>query len=249
LIVLFNATKTPFPHTFFNDSYEVYGADWTPTLLDEFSKLRGYKLETCFDKLLDGDSKTLSDYRETLSDMLLENFTNQWTAWAHSHGAITRNQAHGSPANLIDCYAAVDIPEIEGFGLSDFKIKGLRKDPGMTKTNFSDLSMLKYAPSAAHITGKQFTSSETFTWLTEHFRTSLSQMKPDMDLMFCAGVNHMFFHGTAYSPKDAEWPGWKFYASVDMSPTNSIWRDAPYLMSYITRCQVFCNGDSLTTTF
>ena len=235
----FNATKTPFPHTFFNDSYEVYGADWTPTLLYEFAKLRGYKLETCFDKLLDGDSKTLSDYRETLSDMLLENFTNQWTAWAHSHGAITRNQAHGSPANLIDCYAAVDIPEIEGFGLSDFKIKGLRKDPGMTKTNFSDLSMLKYAPSAAHITGKQFTSSETFTWLTEHFRTSLSQMKPDMDLMFCAGVNHMFFHGTAYSPKDAEWPGWKFYASVDMSPTNSIWRDAPYLMSYITRCQSF----------
>ena len=235
----FNATKTPFPHTFFNDSYEVYGADWTPTLLDEFAKLRGYKLETCFDKLLDGDSKTLSDYRETLSDMLLENFTNQWTAWAHSHGAITRNQAHGSPANLIDCYAAVDIPEIEGFGLSDFKIKGLRKDPGMTKTNFSDLSMLKYAPSAAHITGKLFTSSETFTWLTEHFRTSLSQMKPDMDLMFCAGVNHMFFHGTAYSPKDAEWPGWKFYASVDMSPTNSIWRDAPYLMSYITRCQSF----------
>ena len=235
----FNADKTPYPHTFFNDSYEVYGADWTPTLLDEFAKRRGYRLETCFDKLLDSDSKTLSDYRETLSDMLLENFTCQWTAWAHSHGAITRNQAHGSPANLIDCYAAVDIPEIEGFGLSNFGIKGLREDKGMTRPNFSDLSMLKYAPSAAHITGKQFTSSETFTWLTEHFRTSLSQMKPDMDLMFCAGVNHMFFHGTAYSPKNAEWPGWKFYASVDMSPTNSIWRDAPFLMDYITRCQSF----------
>lgn len=92
----------------------------------------------------------------------------------------------------------------------------------MTRPNFSDLSMLKYAPSAAHITGKKYTSSETFTWLTEHFRTSLSQMKPDMDLMFCAGVNHMFFHGTAYSPKNDTWPGWKFYASVDMSlPTAS----------------------------
>ena len=99
--------------------------------------------------------------------------------------------------------------------------------------------MLKYAPSAAHITGKKYTSSETFTWLTEHFRTSLSQMKPDMDLMFCAGVNHMFFHGTAYSPKNDPWPGWKFYASVDMSPTNSIWRDAPELMKYITNCQTY----------
>jgi hypothetical protein len=99
--------------------------------------------------------------------------------------------------------------------------------------------MLKYAPSAAHICGKPYTSSETFTWLTEHFRTSLSQLKPDIDLMFCAGVNHMFFHGTCYSPKNDPWPGWKFYASIDMSPTNSIWRDAPYFMQYVERCQSF----------
>ncbi|MBQ6063486.1 MAG: glycosyl hydrolase family 2 [Prevotella sp.] len=235
----FARTGVAFPHTFFNDSYEVYGANWTPTLLDEFAKRRGYRLEENFDLLLDGDKKTVSDYRETIADLVLENFTEQWTEWAHSHGAITRNQAHGTPGNLIDCYAAVDIPEIEGFGLSEFGIKGLRTDTGKTKKNFSDLSMLKYAPSAAHIMGKKYTSSETFTWLTEHFRTSLSQLKPDMDLMFCAGVNHMFFHGTAYSPKDDEWPGWKFYASIDMSPTNSIWRDAPYFMQYVERCQSF----------
>ena len=75
--------------------------------------------------------------------------------------------------------------------------------------------------------------------LTEHFRTSLSQFKPDLDLMFCAGVNRMFFHGTCYSPKDDPWPGWKFYASIDMSPTNSIWRDAPEFMKYVERCQSF----------
>lgn len=235
----FTASGTPFPHTFFNDSYEVYGANWTPNLLTEFENMHGYKLQDKFPEFLDGDAIVVSDYRETLGEMLLHNFTKQWTAWAHKHGAITRNQAHGSPANLIDCYAAVDIPEIEGFGLTDFGIKGLRKDPGKTRPNFSDLSMLKYAPSAAHITGKKYTSSETFTWLTEHFRTSLSQMKPDMDLMFCAGVNHMFFHGTAYSPKNDPWPGWKFYASIDMSPTNSIWRDAPELMKYITHCQTY----------
>lgn len=235
----FERTKTPYPHTFFNDSYEVADATWTPTLFDEFAKRRGYRLEEHLPELMSGDVKTVSDYRETLGDLLLENFTEQWTAWAHSHGAITRNQAHGSPANLIDCYAAVDIPEIEGFGLSDFGIKGLRTDPGKTRKNDSDYSMFKYAPSAAHVCGKPYTSSETFTWLTEHFRTSLSQLKPDIDLMFCAGVNHMFFHGTCYSPKDDEWPGWKFYASIDMSPTNSIWRDAPYFMKYVERCQSF----------
>ena len=238
----FAESGVPYPHTFFNDSYEVYKANWTPTLFDEFQKRRGYDLRTKLPELLgtvDDGNQVLADYRETLSDLLLENFTQQWVAWAHQHGVKVRNQAHGSPANLLDLYAAVDIPEIEGFGLSEFGIKGLRTDPGMTRKNYSDLSMLKYAPSAAHVMGKPFTSSETFTWLTEHFRTSLSQMKPDLDLMFAAGVNHVFFHGSCYTPKDDPWPGWKFYASIDMSPTNSIWRDTPFLMQYIERCQSF----------
>ena len=238
----FATSGVPYPHTFFNDSYEVYKANWTPTLFEEFQKRRGYDLRTKLPELLgivDDGNQVLCDYRETLSDMLLENFTQQWVSWSHKHGVKVRNQAHGSPANLLDLYAAVDIPEIEGFGLSEFGINGLRKDPGMTKKNFSDVSMLKYASSAAHVTGKPFTSSETFTWLTEHFRTSLSQMKPDLDLMFTCGVNHVYFHGSCYTPKNDQWPGWKFYASVDMSPTNSIWRDAPYLMKYIERCQSF----------
>ena len=242
----FAESGVAWPHNFFNDSYEVYNANWTPTLLEEFKTRRGYDLDQHFPALLgidlpcnDPDKDVLSDYRETLSDMLLENFSQQWTAWAHSHGSLTRNQAHGSPASLIDVYASVDVPEIEGFGLSEFHIRGLRQDPGFTRSNFSDVSMLKYASSAAHITGKPLVSSETFTWLTEHFRTSLSQMKPDLDLMFTCGVNHVFFHGTCYSPREAKWPGWRFYASIDMSPNNSIWRDAPSLMKYIERCQSF----------
>lgn len=239
----FQQNKVTYPRTFFNDSYEVYKADWTPHLLEEFERRRGYKLEEHFPEFLDttrteATRRIVSDYRETVSEMLIDNFTTQWTKWAHKHGSTTRNQAHGSPANLIDTYASVDIPECEGFGLTDFHIKGLRKD-SLTRPNFSDISMLKYASSAAHIAGKPYTSSETFTWLTEHFRTSLSQCKPDMDLMFVSGVNHMFFHGTPYSPQEAAWPGWLFYASINMSPTNSIWRDAPAFFEYITRCQSF----------
>lgn len=238
----FKRTGTSFPHTFFNDSYEVYGADWTPALLQEFEARRGYRLQDHFPAFLDGNAadhkRLICDYRETLSDLLLEVFTHTWGRWAHEHGAIIRNQAHGSPANLLDVYAAVDIPEIEGFGLSDFNIAGLRKD-SLTKKNDSDLSMLKYAASAAHVTNKPYTSSETFTWLTEHFRTSLSQCKPDMDLMFVSGVNHCYFHGTTYSPKEASWPGYLFYAAMEMSPNNTIWTDAPAFFQYITRCQSF----------
>lgn len=180
----FKSSKTSYPHTFFNDSYEVYQADWTDDFLEQFARRRGYKLEEHFPEFLDKNRpevsrRIVSDYRETISDLLLENFSHQWTDWAHKNGSITRNQAHGSPGNLIDIYASVDIPECEGFGLSQFHIEGLRQD-SLTKKNDSDLSMLKYASSAAHIAGKTYTSSETFTWLTEHFRTSLSQCKPDM---------------------------------------------------------------------
>ena len=239
----FSNSKVSYPHNFFNDSYEVYKADWTPGFFEEFALRRGYKLEEHLPEFLsevrsDNTARIISDYRETMAELLQANFTKQWTEWAHSHGAKTRNQAHGSPGNLIDLYATVDVPECEGFGISDFNIKGLRKD-SLTRSNDSDLSMLKYASSAAHIAGKPYISSETFTWLTEHFRTSLSQCKPDIDLMFVSGVNHAYFHGCTYSPKEAEWPGWKFYASIDMSPTNSIWKDAPSFFDYISRCQSF----------
>ncbi|GHV25145.1 glycosyl hydrolase family 2 [Bacteroidia bacterium] len=238
---VFAENNTPYPHSFFNDSYEVYGADWTPKLLDEFEQRRGYRLQDYFPELLadgvtESSANVISDYRETVNDILKEYFTQVWTDWVHSHGTTNRNQAHGSPGNLLDLYAAVDIPECESYGITDFDIPGLRKD-SIFKRNDSSPAILKYASSAAHITGKKYTSSETLTWLTEHFRTALSQAKPEIDLMFASGVNHVFFHGTTYSPKEAEWPGWKFYASVDMSPTNSIWRDAPAFFEYITRTQ------------
>ena len=110
----FAQSGVPYPHTFFNDSYEVYKANWTPTLFEEFQKRRGYDLRRHLPELLDGNdgNKVLSDYRETLSDLLYENFTKQWVDWSHKHGVQVRNQAHGSPANLLDLYALVDIPEI-----------------------------------------------------------------------------------------------------------------------------------------
>jgi hypothetical protein len=60
-----------------------------------------------------------------------------------------------------------------------------------------------------------------------------------LDLVFASGINHVIFHGTTYSPTEAEWPGWMFYASVNMSPANPQWEDASGLFHYITRVQSF----------
>ncbi|MGN6539696.1 MAG: glycosyl hydrolase [Ginsengibacter sp.] len=240
----FAENKTSSPHTFFNDSYEVYGANWSTNVFEEFAKRRGYKLEE-FLPLLAGNGnadsvrRVIADYRETIGEMLLENFTIPWTNWAHKMGALTRNQAHGSPGNLIDLYAAVDIPECESFGTTKFDIPGINFDPKWMHASDSRALFQKFASSAAHITGKKYASSETFTWLREHFHTALSQCKPELDQLFLSGINHVFFHGTPYSPKGAPWPGWQFYASVDFSPYNTIWHDIPAFTKYISRCQSF----------
>lgn len=243
----FESSGCKTPDTFFNDSYEVYNADWADNILDEFRRDHGYSLELYIPEFIDEKNhnelhaRIVRDYRYTLGRMLRENFTDVWMARAHARGARIRNQSHGSPANIIDLYAAVDIPECESFGQTTFSIPGLNQD-GPTRRSDADPAVLKFASSAAHITGKRLTSAETLTWLTEHFRTSLSRCKPELDQMFCSGVNHVYFHGAPYSPKGVAFPGWMFYASINMSPTNSIWRDADSLFSYITRCQSFLSA-------
>ncbi len=211
---------------YFNDSYEVDDAsgesNWTPQIFDEFQKRRGYDLREHLPALFGEDSedkniRVLCDFRETISDLLLEEFTIAWRQWTESKGATTRNQAHGSPAGLLDLYAASGIPETEG----------------------SDILGFKLASSAAHVTGKPLTSSESATWLDEHFQATLGDVKTALDRFFLGGVNHICYHGTTFSPPDENWPGWMFYASVHFGPTNSFWNDFSALNEYVTRCQSF----------
>lgn len=227
---------------FFNDSYEVYSASWTPGLFEEFQERRGYDLrdhirELTSDENPEQAARVKCDYRQTLSELLLEHFTEPWTQWAHRKNGLTRNQAHGSPANLLDLYAAVDIPECETYGHTRYAIDGLRQDSSDRTNVEPDPFMLKLATSAAHISGKRLISNETFTWLGEHFRVPLSQCKPEAEEAFLAGINHIFYHGTTYSPREDSWPGWLFYASTNFAPSNSFWPHLAGLNNYVTRCQ------------
>jgi len=216
---------------FFNDSYEVDdargAADWTPYLFQMFKEKRGYDLRDHLPALFGQDdpeknNRVLCDYRETISDLLLQRFTGPWTEWAHQKSAITRNQAHGSPANILDLYAKVDIPEIEGV----------------------DPLRMKLASSAGNVTGKKLISSESATWLGEHFESTLSEIKVAVDRFLLNGVNHIFYHGTAYSPQEEPWPGWLFYAAVHLNPRNPQWNDFDALNKYVERCQSFLQSKS-----
>ncbi|HEX2855450.1 MAG TPA: glycosyl hydrolase [Opitutaceae bacterium] len=211
---------------YFNDSYEVDDAtgesNWTPRFFAEFQRRRGYdlrdELPAFFGKdTADKNARVMADHRETISDLLLEEFTVPWAKWAKTHRAIIRNQAHGSPANIIDLYAASDIPETEG----------------------TNVVGMKLASSAAHVTGKPLTSAETATWLDEHWVSTLGDIKRRVDTMFLGGVNHNCYHGTVFSPPGEPWPGHHFYASVELDPSNAIWADFDALNAYVARTQSF----------
>ncbi|HEX6068952.1 MAG TPA: glycosyl hydrolase, partial [Longimicrobiaceae bacterium] len=197
-------------------------ANWTPRLLEEFRERRGYDLRDRLPALLGPDSgevaaRVLTDYRQTISELLLERFTAEWRDWAEDHDALVRNQAHGSPANILDLYAASDIPETEG----------------------TEIQRIKFASSAAHIAGKPLTAAEAATWLNEHFTSTLADVREAVDRYLLGGVNHVVYHGTAYSPRGDPWPGWLFYAAVQFNPQNPWWEDFGALNRYVGRAQAF----------
>lgn len=229
---------------FYNDSYEVYGANFTENFLEKFKALRGYDLTGYLDLLADSNKneqkeRIVTDYCETISDLLYAGFTVPWVTKSHAMGLLTRNQAHGSPGNLLDLYAAADIPETESFGVSNFSIPGLRQDPDFEEQRFGRPNPLtmKFASSAAHINGKKLVSSETATWLGDHFKVALSQIKPQIDELFTAGINHIIYHGITYNPPEKTFPGKLFYASTNFGPLSHFWKELPALNKYVERCQ------------
>ncbi len=230
----------------YNDSYEVYGANWTDNFLEKFKEYRAYDLQPHLAVLdtvkiakTDYEKRIWHDYNETLSDLMVREFNPTWAGFVKSIGKISRNEAHGSPANLLDLYAQNDIPESEFFGSKAYDIPGYRQDPDYSPERYGTpgFEVLKLASSPAHITGKKLVSSETATWLANHFKVSLAQIKPIIDESFLGGINHIFYHGATYTPPRASWPGWLFYASTNFNYNSHFWNELPLLNQYIERVQ------------
>ena len=120
------------PRAFYYDSFENQG-NWAPELPDRFQQWRGYDIHAHAAALGGtGDPeevrRVLCDYRETLSDLLLE-CVSHIARWGDERGSGLRMQAHGAPANLLDMYAAASIPETEVFGANKFDIPGYPPRP------------------------------------------------------------------------------------------------------------------------
>ncbi len=213
-----------------DDSFELY-TDWTEGLFKAFKKLHGYDLRAHLPALFGKEneekvSRVKSDYRETLSHLIIEEHTVPWTEWANERGIKTINQAaEGIPAHPLDHWAASDQPENTGA--------------------FPRKLYSKLASSAGHVTGKKVISQETATTMYGHFHNSLADVKDvEVDKIFLNGANKIYWHSTSYSPEEAKWPGWLYYAPTHFVPANTIWRDFPKLNSYVTCVSSFLQAGS-----
>jgi len=228
--------RAELPRAYNNDSWEI-NLDWTKEFFDEFKKRRGYDLQMYMPEFIGfGSADTIRrvtcDYRETLSDLILDVFTPTFKHWAKSHDGKIIGEVQFEPANEIDVNSLYDIPQADmGGGLDWYFQNG--------DYVLDQLFMRAKVPAAsAHILGKPFVSSETYTCMG-NLGTPLNDVKMKTDVDFIAGINNTCYHGITYSPNNAHWPGWLFYAGTQLGPFNPQWRNMKQLSDYITRNQIF----------
>jgi alpha-L-rhamnosidase len=210
------------PYSVFSDSLEVYGADWTPGLLEQFRQRRGYDLLPHLPELITfaPNEKALAvrhDWGETLTELIDENYLKPIDTWAAAHHTLFRSQTYGDPAVSLASNALVDLPEGEG-------------------PQWRQFSYTRWATSASHVYGRPITSSETWTWLhSPAFRATPLDIKTEADRFFLQGINQLIGHGWPYSPPSAGEPGWRFYAAGAFNAHNPWWIVIPDVTRYLQR--------------
>lgn len=248
MIGALGATKPAMRATFIDSLELMQDLPWTQRFLEEFKSRRGYDLTPYLafiiqpgwmqawnehyslpyyqtitnDEMAD---RAREDYRQTVSDLIIDNFVKPFVEWNHRHGLLAKFQAHGGPMDLIRGYGLVDIPETENLG-NDYDALGIR-----------------FARSAADMYGRTLVSAESLAFKDHPFDRTPAWLRARIDLFFAAGVNAESLHGYPYTSKTATWPGWYPFSpsafttgfGTMFSQTNPTWAAMPVLAEYMAR--------------
>lgn len=189
------------------DSWEAGEANWTPAILDQFRRLRGYDA-TPFLPVLAGhvvdnaeaSDRFLWDFRRTLQDLLKTEHYDTLTAELHKVGMIRYGESHeGPPAAMgdgMEMKASADVP------MAAMWVKG---EPGAFQPGpFADI---RESASVAHIWGQNLVAAESLTAQGAPWSLSPRDLKPYADLMMVAGVNQFILHSSVHQPVMDKAPG------------------------------------------
>ena len=213
------------------DSWEVGGQNWTPLMREEFKQRRGYellKLLPAFTgRVVDNIEVTerfLWDLRQTVSDMIVENYAGEFRRLANEHGLRLSIEAYGGPVDEMTYGGQADEPVAEFWAWPKF-------NPGTESCTVM--------ASSAHTYGKKILSAEAFTsHAIEKWQSHPGNMKDLGDWAFCEGINRFAFHRYAAQPWTMVSPG------VSMGPfgvhyerTQTWWEQSKAWHDYVTRCQ------------
>jgi len=218
------------PYAVFSDSLEVYRSNWTPDLLAEFRRRRGYDLKPRLLALVgDAGAETSAircDWGRTLTELANDHYLALLRQWADRNGTRLRCQAYGEPPVTLSSNRLVDLPEGEN-------------------PDWRGFSPARLASSACHLYGKPVASAETWTWIhSPAFRATPLDLKAEADCDFLQGINQIVGHGWPYSPPEAGEPGWRFYAAGALNDHNPWWPAMPDLALYLQRmCFLLRQGE------
>lgn len=212
------------------DSWEVGSQNWTPRIREEFLKRRGYDLWKYLPVFtgrvvdsLEASERFLWDLRQTVSDLLVENYAGEFRRLANKHGLRLSLEAYGEPADDMAYAGQADEP------MAEFWSWG----------KFGAANSCTEMASAAHTYGKKILGAEAFTARdSEKWQGHPANVKDLGDWAFCEGVNRFVFHRYAAQPWTNVAPGMSMGPwGLHYERTQTWWEQSKAWHEYLARCQ------------
>jgi hypothetical protein len=212
------------------DSWENGAQNWTPQMRGEFHKRRGYDMFPflpVFSGRIVGSTEIserfLWDLRQTVSEMLIENYAGTFRELAHQNGLRLSIEAYGEPADDITYASQADEPMGEFWAWGKYE---------------GDWSCTEMA-SAGHIYGKPIIGAEAFTsWSSEKWQGYPGNMKDLGDWALCEGINRFVFHRYAAQGFLQVAPGMSMGPfGLHYERTQTWWEQSKAWHEYLARCQ------------
>jgi hypothetical protein len=182
------------------DSIEVGSANWTPRLLEQFKRLRGYDARPWLPALtgvvIGSRARTdafLYDYRRTLADLIASEHYGTVAAVAKARGLKVYGEAlESARVTLGDDMAMRSHASVPMAAMWTY-----RPEFGPNPTAIADM---RGAASVSHLYGQNLVAAESMTSAMAPWAFAPADLRPMIDLEFASGVNLPVIHTSVHQP-------------------------------------------------